>query len=231
MRNTFDLRTRTSPPRGETRGGYTLLEMLLTMGLVVAVAGLAWPALRGPLGNQRLREGAKTVRIELAKSRLEAMETAEPYQLRYLVGSGKFYVGPTPEVAAANADTNEGPEWDFNKTAIDAAEGGSDVASSGQMLSLPEGVVFDDQTDGLNMTGDLQPLSDSAATATTAQSLENIPLDDERWSKAIRFRPDGTATPARIVLRNERQNRLVLELRGMTGVITVSPMYTAEEGS
>ena len=213
-----------------SRCGYTLLEMLLTIGLVVAMAGFAWPALRGPLGNQRLREAAKTVRIELAKTRLRAMETAEPYQLRYLPGTGHFYVGPVAADSVATDDAET--EWDFGRAAIDAADDGSNGPSGGYRLELPKGVVFatDEMLDDIELTStDIANADVDNALGDSATS-ELVPLDDLRWSAPIRFRPDGTTTSTRILLRNEQNNVVELTLRGLTGVITVTPITPLHGG-
>ena len=57
-------------------------------------------------------------------------------------------------------------------------------------------------------------------------SLGSVEAD---WSQPILFYPDGTTSTARLVLKNERDHSIELSLRGLTGAVTVSDSYAAEE--
>lgn len=210
------------------RCGYTLLEMMLTMGLLVVMAGLTWPALRGPINNQRLRAAAKQVRIELAKARLQAMESAERYELRYVPETNRFYVGP--KQSAESLDQPAENEWDFNRTASDAATANQSDSTDAFMLQLPKGVTFTVEEPGeLEDQALATTPDDDAIDGDALGGGEMLDSEDESWSEPILFQPDGTTTPARLVLRNDQENYVVLELRGLTGVITVSQMLSVKD--
>ncbi len=76
------------------RGGYTLSEMLVVLGVLVVVAALAQPALRSALGDSRLRSASRQVAAALAKARLKAMQSGVAHRFRYQVGKSRFEVAP-----------------------------------------------------------------------------------------------------------------------------------------
>ena len=82
------------------RGGFTLSEVLVVLGVIVTVTALAQPALRATLDDSRLRSAARQVRTELAKTRLRAMQSGVAQRFRFQEGKNRF------EVAAADFDSN-----------------------------------------------------------------------------------------------------------------------------
>src|SRR4029078_4470098 len=72
--------------RPVSRRGYTLMEMLLVQGVIVAFVAMSWPALKGSLEKNRLLAAARQVRTELVQARLKATETGVAQQFRYQTG-------------------------------------------------------------------------------------------------------------------------------------------------
>jgi hypothetical protein len=70
----------------------TLLELVLVLAVLVAIAALAVPALDRPLASQRLKSGADLVRSTLVKARVEAMHSGEVQLFRFLPESGEYQV-------------------------------------------------------------------------------------------------------------------------------------------
>ncbi len=73
-----------------THRGYTLLEMLILVALLALVAGLCWPSLRRLSQKRELLESARQIRVELLRTRLDAIEAGSARQFRYQPGSGLF---------------------------------------------------------------------------------------------------------------------------------------------
>lgn len=72
------------------RAAFTLLELLLVLLLIVAILAISWPALTRRMGQNDLRESAMELAHALTETRLSAMESGEPWVLRYEPQSGRY---------------------------------------------------------------------------------------------------------------------------------------------
>jgi hypothetical protein len=81
---------------------------------------------------------------------------------------------------------------------------------------LPEGILF---VQGQNV-------EDLRGMMIESQMLTAAPAG---WSQPIYFFPDGTTSTAQLVLRNELDLYVMVQVRGLTGVTTISDVMTAEE--
>lgn len=197
--------------RPARRGGYTLLEMMLVLGLIVALLGLAWPALRTRIARQRLESAAHDVRTELSKARLGAIQSGCIWEVRYAPGEGRLCV-TCPDESAADSSARSG----------DAV---AELALRKQEIALPLGVCFaiDSTLPGLPV-GRPEALAPPAAPASL---YDASPEDGGAWSHPIRFFPDGTADDVEIVLENEAHDAVAVELEGLTGIARVGGVARA----
>ena len=194
-----------------THRGVTLLEVLLVLTLLVTLASLAWPALKRPLSNQRLRKGADAVRIAWGRARVEAMSSGRTMVFRYEVEGNRYSI-------QSYAGAESSPETETSEGLENVDQYGNDPAVlRGREPKLPEGITF---------------LSSQTDEDTRAESLA---LDEgpsaagvAGWSEPIVFYPDGTSSTVRIVLRSEYDRCVELSLRGLTGVVNVSDTYSGE---
>jgi len=113
------------------RTGFTLSEMLVVLGILVVITALAQPAMRGALGDSRLRSAAKQVRVELAKARLKAMQTGTAQRFRFQVGKDRFEISPLIQEESI-------------ENAVASADADTQPADEPIEQSLPEGIRFDD---------------------------------------------------------------------------------------
>lgn len=74
------------------RPGFTLIEIILVLAIVITLTSLAVPLLTGTLQNQRLRSSADTIRAEWMETRLKAMEEAQIFCFRCRLGTGEILV-------------------------------------------------------------------------------------------------------------------------------------------
>lgn len=196
-----------------TRRGFTLSEMLVVLGILVVITALAQPALRGALGDSRLRSAAKQVRAELAKARLKAMQSGVAQRFRYQLGKSHFEIAPDSQGADADQTASGrsrqerqrevkavGPHRD-DLARRDSSAGPDGLGQKLVEQNLPEGVRFDD-AEGEPRPGDLG--------------------DEEGWSSPIVFYPNGRTENAHIRLKGEHQTVVDVSLRGLTGVATAS---------
>ena len=193
------------------RNGFTLLEMLLVLAILVAVAALAAPAMRGLIQSARLRAAADTVRTEWTRAHVKAMKTGRIQVFRYELGGTKYSVQPW--IAGDDALESSAPAIAGFGTADESQE----TANVGEGRELPEGTLF--------VAGDAAVESRSLAIEQTAMDATQF---ESEWSRPILFYPDGTASDAFVVVANENKVGIKVELRGMTGTATLGDVMDVE---
>ena len=237
-------RDRVAGLRTEPRRAVTLMELLLVLAVLVAVAAMAWPAMVGPLETQRLRAGAERVRVQWVRARVKAIETGRTYVFRFASNGQACVIEPwltaddylesneliglTPQ-AAGTAAPASGQTMTIRPTTTTAT-------SSIEEVELPENIVFgpfEVEADASQllagaMGGPMASLmapsnADSIQPGAPVSGLE--PTQD--WA-SIYFYPDGTSTSARLMVLDSRGRHMVLSLRGLTGVVTVSDVKSQQ---
>ncbi len=193
-----------NPIAERSRRGYTLMEIVLVLALLVAITALAMPAIRGLMAGQRLENAADIVRAEWGKARARAIKTGRIYVFRFAVNDGSYMVQPWFA------------EDDYLETSATAqplagrrpAQGAA-AMTGGSTKWLPEGVLFvSSQTLQDTRSGEVeQGLGANGSSNTVA--------------RPVLFYPDGTTSTAQLILADERQNYIEISLRGLTGVATV----------
>ena len=79
---------------GLRRSGFTLLELLIVLAIVVMLVGASWPRLRTSLEKAELVDAAKGIRTFLSQARLDAIDSGSPRRFRYQPGGTLYEVGP-----------------------------------------------------------------------------------------------------------------------------------------
>lgn len=195
--------------RPPIRRAYTLLELLIVLAIVVAVAAVSLPALGRPLAKSRLRSAAKQLRVALIRARLEAIESGAAQQFRYQPGTGYFQVSAKSESAGAGLRVPAGGEG------IDAGEALGDDPASPQaaQYELPDDVLFFDP---------------SAPDALPGEPLAAASYHGMIWSAPIIFYPNGRTFNTRIRLRGEYDYYVDVMLRGLTGASRIGDVQRLE---
>jgi prepilin-type N-terminal cleavage/methylation domain-containing protein len=106
-----------------SRTGYTLVEVVLVMAILVIVAAIAIPSLTGMLSSGNLEAAEDTVKAQLTKARNKAKEEGCSYKFCIKVNTGSYRIAP---------DSDE--YW--------GGTGGS-ANSSNSNSSAPEGKVIE----------------------------------------------------------------------------------------
>ena len=191
----FALRTR-------GRSGFTLLEMVLVLTIIVAVAAMAAPMFQGTMKTERLRKGVELVAADWVSTRATAMETGQPQVWVCQIGSSGYSsstysnnsgLSPTEATAAV-----------VNTTGLSATEssasGGGDFGQS-----MPSGVSI---SEVLVSEGD---------SILTMSQMTNSDLGNA----TIFFYPDGTSSSARLSVSDEEQRTMTVVMNGMAGTVRV----------
>ena len=175
--------------------GYTLVELLIVLGVLASLAGLSWPAVREMLAKSELQNAARQLRAALVKVRLDAVESGTVRQLRYRPGTGRF------EVSVLSALDNE-PSADELVPASRVEPNGSGEDR------LPAGVSFQEPD----------------APQPEDRPPDSADLEPHPWAAPILFYPNGRTSNARIRLEGRRGYRIEVTLRGITGAVTVGKL-------
>jgi prepilin-type N-terminal cleavage/methylation domain-containing protein len=183
----------------QSRRGYTLLELILVLAVLIMLAALAVPMAMESLDSHRLRASADRVQAAFADARNLAIRSGNEVAFYYMPGARTFFVTsfnplvpkPLPPI----------PD-EFR-----ARDGSSDIRSN----ILEMGVRF--------AGADVSP--DARSQMTEITDVPNY--------QRILFYPDGSVQPARLFLANEVGAGLRVELRGLTGTSVASEIMHVSE--
>ena len=183
--------------------GYTLIELLLAMAVLVVMAGIAWPVMQGQFQRYLLKNEVEKVRAKLAGTRIRAIDSGLIYQFLYEPGGRNFIVVPF-----------EGIETEAEQ--VDAGEGGLYRIAG----SLSENVMFE-TPENVAMTS--QELPDVGVIS--GDFLSGLPgsleLSSVSWSQPILFYPDGTAVSAAFNVVDTKKQFVRISVRELTGAVSV----------
>lgn len=220
------------------RRGFTLVELLLVLGLLATLAALAVPSFQAMLQARRLEAGGEQLRTLLRRARREAIESGVHYRVDVQPGAGRLRVCPAadPIVGAESAtDTANAPSADARK------ESGFVRREPWRAIEqLPPGVVlltsktFSQWLAGEGMETPLpqaEPGEPVAAVAGDAGADGKLEGDssDEVWLPWFEFYPDGSARLATAILLDGQQRFLEAKVEEMTGEVLLSGPRSAAD--
>jgi prepilin-type N-terminal cleavage/methylation domain-containing protein len=187
------------------RKAFSLIELMIVLAVMVVIAAMAMPNMMESIREGEVHKAAELVRETLSEARKFAIDSGIDYQFRYEVNGQSFVVIPTEvEPTTANSIVGSGDTGHYFRLV-----GELDPAFS--MLVAGEGAV--DTTESLESVwfGDLSGAGNLATKS---------------WSAPIYFRFDGTATDALFKVVDEDRRTAELRVRGLTGSVRLSPVYT-----
>ncbi len=207
----------------QLRRGFSLVELLIVMAVLAAVAGFVLPSMRGPLDKSRLTGAAKEVQASLAKSRSLAIRESSVVSFRYEIAGDRFIIQRDPSLVNALItvlEDSSGVTTTPSGLSTEVAEASAqpiDETSASSLTSLtlregrlPTGVSFADPV-----------ASGSISSEPSTASLR-------RWSDPIRFQPSGRTEDATIRVTGQRDFVVDVTLRGLTAMASYSaPMRVA----
>ncbi|MDA0587806.1 MAG: type II secretion system protein [Planctomycetota bacterium] len=183
------------------RSGFTLIEVLLVVAIMMTMVGLAWTPLLRSWGDHRLKAATEDVRSTLAGTRIQALENDATWQFRYEPGGNHFV-----RVPYQTAETE-----------------GTSVVFGRMSLILPAGMTFSENNSaGIARS---EPL-----TALDVQGLADAgELTGLPWSQPILFYSDGTATEVMFQVIDDQAGEMTVSVRDLTGAVSVKQESADEE--
>jgi len=107
---------------GPARRGYTILELLVVLALLVILGAAILPSISGITGNVRQKAASDLVRARMAEARAKAMETNQPYRVSLSDDGSRIRVAPDdPQYATTPADRPAGYQSKVTEDAIEKA--------------------------------------------------------------------------------------------------------------
>ena len=218
---------RTKRSAGEARG-FTLLELLIVLAVLVLLVAIAWPALRRPLLSSVTHEAAQQLVQDVAAARLIAIESGRTLAMRFEPGGSRYEFSPA-EPGGENERSGAG---DGSDVVAEMPEGGYDPLAGLQAgHSLDDDVVFGDplrqheeDAFGDSTLGDT--LRDEMRETQEVQPLLEIdrPTIDS-WSLPILLFPTGRTENAEFLLEGPGGECVTVTLRGLTVALTLGKPF------
>jgi prepilin-type N-terminal cleavage/methylation domain-containing protein len=212
------------PSVGTIRSGWTLLELLVVLGILAAVAAVSWPAVGRGLARARLREASRQLGAELARARLAAIETGRAQRVRCELGGGRLDRGPVPPAEPARPVT-ERASAPATPTPEDVVDAAGEARDAHVECNLPEGIRF------LAAGPQRSPLDDRtpAADLPPDTELDRSPAAEPRWSEPIVFDAAGRASGGIVELASAEGQTTAVHVDPLTGAISVEVARSPEE--
>jgi len=218
------------------RRGLTLLELLIVVGLILAIAALVFPVMTDRLAERRFDSAAQQVRAHMLLARAEAMSTRRAVEVRYapdrrVVETVRF----EPEVdeagmgvrqrAAARSEDSGGDPLTEALGPIDGEEIGRtdvavvDVPESVRILDrLPEDLDVDLEA-GMALDLDAEQLEYLEAESPEMAVDDPFAFEERPAVRLAVYLGDGSALLSKpLWLIDEDGRRAKLEVNPWTGV-------------
>ena len=181
------------------RRGFTLLEMMLVIAVIVMVSAIVYPSLKSSYGYYKLHGGIDSVRAAWAMARAHAIEEGRPYRFSVEPNGSHFRVAP-----------DQADYWSGSPPA-------DDKQGKGYVLeqALPGGVRFTINGEPTANTPDDK--SPGKEEKTNYSSID--------WKTAVVFQSDGTAKEdVHILFQVRGATPTKVHLRGLTATVSVEPV-------
>lgn len=193
--------------RNSRPSGFSLLELMIVLGVLVTITAIAAPNLMDRVRDGQVQEAAESVREVLAATRTFAIDSGVDYHFRYEIGGQSFVAMPAEREPAA------GNSLDADDTTADYRAWASEVADT----------IF-----LRNNAGDT-----SGGASLEAADFSNLPnageLAQKNWSAPILFRFDGSSEDKSFRVMDAELRTATLSVRGLTGAVRVSPVFIMED--
>jgi len=179
------------------RPGYTLVELMLVMAVIIMVAAMAYPSLDAMYLDTKLAQAGDQVRAKWLTARIQAVNEGRPYRFAVILNKGNYRLAPD------SADF-----WGGSNGQTSDPDNGPLILEE----ALPKGVIFN--------------TPDSSQTNPDSNSDTSLPTEGVDWSRAFTvatFLPDGTTREdlATITFNAKGARPVDIKMRGLTGAITV----------
>lgn len=164
--------------------GFSLLELIIVLMVMVSLLAIAWPNLQRPLRRTSLSEAAQTLRSAIDDSRFQAITTGTPMFVQLRRGENVMRAGSFDSFMNAESDIAATGSPAPQPAALKPLGGGSDphvFPSAIQSWLLPESIVISDvrwtlETPAEEFEPEVGSTADSTSPVAEVQSDSMIDL-------------------------------------------------------
>jgi type II secretion system protein H len=190
--------------------GFSLIELMVVLGLIAIVTALIIPEMRGSFEDALLRSNARQLihACEVANSRAIALNQSQ--QLKLNPANGEYRVEPQSPSEASSAFT--GPPAG-GRSAREPLRGSIDQRIT---VSL---AVADTEPGSLRASSNLDP--------NASDQPSNSPATPASAGNVLVFHPEGTASGPNILLEDRAGHRLLLRIHPLTARLRLMDMPKA----
>ncbi|MCA9175553.1 MAG: prepilin-type N-terminal cleavage/methylation domain-containing protein [Planctomycetales bacterium] len=209
--------------------GFTLMELLLVLAILVVAGAVTIPVAIGPLEGQRLLKAGDQVRAAFNRARVAAMRTGQIHFFRFQPNSNQYAIEALAD-GESMVEASAEVMMQFNGAGgagglsggLVAPGAGGGVGSVDPLTGQPQALTLPENTMFVSVS--------NLAELKSARVLERMQtMGDITLSEPILFYPDGTSSTTQLVLANPQEQFVVIRLRGLTGLAQLSGLLTSEE--
>jgi prepilin-type N-terminal cleavage/methylation domain-containing protein len=175
--------------------GYSLIELLVAVALLVIVSGMAVPIMSSAIDHARAAAAARYVAGKLALSRMQAVKRSTYVALRFESRDG-------------------GHQF---RTYLDGNGDGLRTLDVARNIDVPQGLA---EALHYHFPGVTFGISDGVLPVSPDEELNGDPIRIGR-SEFLSFSPLGSATSGTLYIRGRPKHQFAVRVLGATGRITV----------
>lgn len=204
------------------RNGFTLVEILLVLAVLVVFAGMTVPSVMRMFSQQKITGSAERVREAIASARFRAIESGIIYQFCCEANGQRYVVVPFEPDHVNSSSGQSGPV-----TLLSRASG-----------NLPKGLVFSSTVIKTMSSSSMSNSTTSPAISAPSHklapgSLDGLPkasdLAGANWSIPILFNPEGSANAdIEITISDAASQHVKLHVRAFTGAVSMERLVTGK---
>ncbi|MEZ6134059.1 MAG: type II secretion system protein [Pirellulaceae bacterium] len=220
--------TFTIPHLGRRQAGFTLLELMLVLAILVVIGGIAAPRLGGMFERRKLVGSAETLRLQWEEARLLAMRTGQSQVFTCELGTGGFRIKPLVLQSDA-VNVGEGATLATMTGLVETENYGMGNVA---VAVDPQAVEYDQQLEesvvflGCVVAGDMRAYT----TAQESQTTGFGDVNTQTVSQSVIFYPDGSTSTAEVQIQNKRGEVRAVQIRGLTGNSRIVEVLNVAEG-
>jgi prepilin-type N-terminal cleavage/methylation domain-containing protein len=211
--------TRSPLRRTDRTSGFTIVELLLALAILVTLAAMVVPSFTGLLADRRVLRAGDQLRVEFMQARLSAMRSGRTYMVQLSTETHQLRIRPwvdANDMTEALDQTGGSSALLTGGNAMVASMQEVDTASEAREVDLPEGVTIT----SLNVQSSQRSfMIESQVQAEAAVG----------WGQPVLFYPDGTTSTAAVTVTSEGVGQVIVLLRGLTGEATVTDVLPVPE--